>query len=100
MQIINEKLDIDGVLEKRIKNTLRFLNIKSKIIKCNIIHIPKPNLAYIEPHKILINNITYLFFNECNDIYINTLENSISFNEFKTYIKANKTKPIDIKIKK
>lgn len=100
MQIIKEKLDIDGVLEKRIKNTLRFLNIKSKIIKGNIIHIPKKSLAYIEPHKIFINNITYLFFNECNDIYINTLENSISFNEFKTYIKANKTKPIDIKIKK
>mgnify|MGYP006982566650 CR=1 FL=1 len=93
MQIIKEKLDIDGVLEKRIKNTLRFLNIKSKIIKGNIIHIPKTNLAYIEPHKILINNITYLFFNECNDIYINTLENSIPFNEFKT-------NPINLKIKK
>lgn len=50
----------------------------------------KKKLAYIEPHKILINNITYLFFNECNDIYINTLENSIPFNEFKTYIKTNK----------
>lgn len=100
MQIIKEKLDIDEVLEKRIKNTPRFLNIKSKIIKGNIIHIPKTNLAYIEPHKIIINNIAYLFFNECNDIYINTLEISISFNEFETHIKANNTKPIDIKIKK
>lgn len=100
MQIIKEKLDIDEMLEKRIKNTLRFLNIKSKIIKGNIIHIPKTNLAYIEPHKIIINNITYLFFNECNDIYINTLEISIPFNEFETHIKANNTKPIDIKIKK
>lgn len=55
MQIIKEKLDIDEVLEKRIKNTPRFLNIKSKIIKGNIIHISKTNLAYIEPHKIIIN---------------------------------------------
>ena len=55
MQIINEKLDIDEVLEKRIENTPRFLNIKSKISKGNIIHIPKTNLAYIEPHKIIIN---------------------------------------------
>lgn len=100
MQIIKEKLEIDEVLEKRIKNTLRFLNIKSKIIKGNIIHIPKTNIAYIELHKLVINNITYLFFNECNDIYINTLEISIPFNEFETYIKANNTKPIDIKIKK
>ena len=95
MQIIKEKLEIDEVLEKRIKNTLRFLNIKSKII-----HIPKTNIAYIEPHKLVINNIIYLFFNECNDIYINTLENSIPFNEFEIHIKENKTKHIDIKIKK
>lgn len=59
MQIIKEKLDIDEVLEKRIKNTRKFPNIKSKIIKCNIIH----NIAYIEPHKLIINNIIYLFFN-------------------------------------
>ena len=100
MQIIKEKLEIDEVLEKRIKNILKFLNIKSKIIKGNIIHIPKTNIAYIEPHKLVINNIIYLFFNECNDIYINTLENSIPFNEFEINIKENKTKHIDIKIKK
>ena len=95
MQIIKEKLDIDDVLEKRIKNTLKFLNIKSKIIKGNIIHIPKTNIAYIEPHKLEINNITYLFFNECENIYINTLEKFIPFNDLEAHIKANKTKPID-----
>lgn len=100
MQIIKEKLDIDEILEKRIKNILKFLNIKSKIIKGNIIHIPKTNIAYIEPHKLVINNITYLFFNEYNDIYINTIVNSIPFNDLEANIKANKTKPIDIKIKK
>lgn len=95
MQIIKEKLEIDEVLEKRIKNTLKFLNIKSKIIKGNIIHIPKTNLAYIEPHKLEINNITYLFFNECENVYINTLEQAIAFNDLEAHIKANKTKPID-----
>lgn len=100
MQIIKKKLDIDEILEKRRKNILKFLNIKSKIIKGNIIHIPKTNIAYIEPHKLVINNITYLFFNEYNDIYINTLVNSIPFNDLEAHIKANKTKPIDIKIKK
>lgn len=96
MHLIKERIDIEESLEKRIKNTLKFLNIKSKIIKGNIINIPKTNLAYIEPHKLIINDITYLFFDECNDIYINTLEQSIPFNEFETHIKANKTKPIDI----
>lgn len=96
MHLIKEELDIEENLEKRIKNTLKFLNIKSKIIKGNIISISKTNLAYIEPHKLIINDITYIFFNECNDIYINTLEQSIPFNEFETHIKTNKTKLIDI----
>lgn len=90
MQIIKEKSDIDEMLEKRIKNILKFLNIKSKIIKGNIIHIPKTNLAYIEPHKLVINNITYLFFNECENVYINTLEKSISFSELENHIKLHK----------
>ena len=90
MQIIKEKLDIDDELEKRIKNILKFLNFKSKIIKGNIIHIPKTNIAYIEPHKLEINEITYLFFNECESVYINTLEKSIPFNKLETYIKKHK----------
>lgn len=72
MQIINEKLDIDETLDKKIKNILKFLNIKEKIQKGNIINISKTSLAYIEPHKLVINNITYLFFNECKNVYINT----------------------------
>ena len=90
MQIIKEQLDIDEILERRIKNILKFLNIKSKIIKGNIIHISKTNLAYIEPHKLIINEITYLFFNNCENVYINTLEQSISLNELERHIKANK----------
>ena len=95
MNITKEKLDIDVALEKRIKNTLKFLNIKAKIIKGNIISINKTNLSYIEPHKFIIDNTTYLFFNECSDIYINTLEQSIPLSELEDYIKLNKTKPID-----
>ena len=89
MQIIKEKLDIDEALEKRIKNILKFLNIKSKIIKGNIIHIPKTNIAYIEPHKLEISEITYLFFNECEIVYINTLEKFIPFSELENHIKLH-----------
>lgn len=90
MQIIKEKLDIDETLNKRINNLLKFVNIKSKLINGNIIHILKTNLAYIEPHKLIINEITYLFFNNCENVYINTLKQSISLNELERHIKANK----------
>lgn len=90
MQIIKEKLDIDETLNKKIKNILKFLNIKEKIQQGNIINISKTNLAYIEPHKLIINNITYLFFNECEYVYINTLEKSIPFSELENHIKLHK----------
>lgn len=90
MHLIKEKLDIEESLESRIKNILKFLNIKEKIQKGNIISIPKTNLAYIEPHKLVINDVTYLFFNECENVYINTLEQSIPFKELENYIKLHK----------
>ena len=90
MHLIKEKYDIDEMLNNKIKTILKFLNIKSKIEKGNIINIKNTNLAYIEPHKLIIGNTTYLFFNECDDVYINTLENKISFTELEKYIKMHR----------
>ena len=90
MQIIKEQLDIDENLNKKVKNILKFLNIKNKLQRGNIINIPKTNLAYIEPHKLVINDISYLFFNDCDNVYINTLETYIPFNELENYIKTHR----------
>ncbi|MDD3305196.1 MAG: hypothetical protein PHT75_03695 [Bacilli bacterium] len=90
MNITKEVLEVEGTLQSKINNLLSFLGIKTKIIKGNIISIDNTNLAYIEPHKLKINDITYLFFNECNDVYINTLEQSISITGLENYIKTHK----------
>ena len=89
MHLIKEKLEIDEKLERRIKNILMFLKIDKEIINGNIINIPKSNIAYIEPHKLSINGINYLFFNECENVYINTLEQSISISELQNYIRLH-----------
>ena len=88
MQIIKEKYEIEETLGKKVKNMLMFLNLKGKLEEGNIINISKTNLAYIEPHKLKINDITYLFFNDSNDVYIDSLENKIPFNELQNYIKT------------
>ena len=90
MHLTKEKLEIDENLKKKVKNILMFLNIKEQLRNGYIINIPKTNLAYVEPHKLLINNTTYLFFNECEKVFINTLEDSILFNELQDYIKNHK----------
>ena len=54
-----------------------FLNINERLQNGNIITITKTNLAYTELHILNINGINYLFFNECENVYINTLKDKI-----------------------
>ena len=35
--------------------------------------IEHTNLAYVEPHRVVIKNITFLVFNYSNDVYISNL---------------------------
>ena len=88
INITKENIEIEDSLNNRIKSITKFLGVKSKLIKGKLISIDKTNLAYIEPHKLEVNNITYLFFNDSNLVYINTLENSIDISALKDYIKS------------
>lgn len=87
MQIIKEKLEIEDTLKKKVKNILMFLNIKAKLERGNLINIPKTNIVYIEPHKLVINNITYLFFNECDEYKLEFRTKSNLFNKVENEIK-------------
>ena len=89
MNITKEVLEIEVNLQNRINNLLSFLGIKADIKLGNIISLENTNLGYIEPHQLTINDNTYLFFNECQDVYINTLEQSISLTELENYIRKN-----------
>ncbi len=88
MQIVKEKLEIDEVLKKKINNILKFNNIKAKLENGNVISLANTNIAYIEPHTLKIKEITYLFFNECEDVYINDLSRSIPLKELEQFIKC------------
>lgn len=88
MQIVKEKLEIDEVLKKKINNLLKFNNIKAKLETGSIISLTNTNIAYIEPHKLEINGNTYLFFNECDNVYINDLSRSIPLKELEHFIKC------------
>lgn len=87
MHLIKEKLDIEESLENRIKNMLKFLNIKSKIERGNIISIKNTNLAYVEPHKLVVGEITYLLFNDCENVYINDLNNFVLLKDLENHIR-------------
>ena len=43
-------------------------------------------MVYVEPHKVIINNIMFLVFNYSNDVYIKNFGNKIKINELEDYL--------------
>ena len=47
----------------------------------------KTNYTYIEPHIVIIKNITFLVFYYSNDVYISNLTIKIKLSELEDYLK-------------
>ena len=89
VNVIKQELDITEDLKNKIKFICDFCNTTPTFIKGNIRSIDKTNLTYIEPHRIIINKITFLAFNYSNDIFIENLSNKIKISELEDYLKRN-----------
>ena len=88
IKVIKEEIEIEESLKQRILIICDFCNTTPTIINGSIRKVDKTNLSYIEPHKIIINNIVFLAFNYSNEIYINNLSRKIKINELEIYIKS------------
>lgn len=87
LNIIKEKIEIEPSLKKKIEIICEFAKSRPKFINGSIRKIDKTNLFYIEPHKVLVKNKIFLFFNYSNDIYISNLTRKIKTSEFEKYLK-------------
>ena len=81
VNIIKEELSLEESLRKKIEFICDFTNNKLTIINGSIRKIDKTNLTYIEPHRIIINNTTFLAFNYSNEIFIENLSNKIKLSK-------------------
>ena len=88
INIVSKPLEFDKELKKKIEFICDFCNIKPTIINGNIRNVKKTNLSYIEPHRIIIKNITLLAFNYSKTLYINNLSNSIEIKDLENYLKS------------
>ena len=89
VNIIKEELPIEEHLRKNLELICEFAKTTPTIINGNIRKIDKTNLTYIEPHRIIIKDITFLIFNYSNEIFIENLSNKIKLSELENYIKSN-----------
>ncbi len=88
VNIIKEELSLEESLRKKLKFICDFAKVKPTIINGSIRKIDKTNLTYIEPHRIIINNTTFLVFNYSKEIFIENLSNKIKLSELEDYLKT------------
>ena len=88
IKFIKKELEIEESLKQRIMIICDFCNTTPTIINGSIRKIDKTNLTYIEPHRIIINDIIFLAFNYFNEIFIENLNNKIKLSELENYLKT------------
>ena len=88
INIIKQEIEMETTLKQRLEFICDFCNTTPTFINGSIRRIDKSNLNYLEPHRIIIKNITFLAFNYSNDIYIKNLFNKIKLSELEDYLKT------------
>ena len=87
LKIIKQELQFEECLKKRLEFICEFAKVTPTFINGSIRKLEKTNLTYIEPHRVIIKNITFLVFNYSNDVYISNLTKKIKLSELEEYLK-------------
>ena len=59
LKIIKQELQFEECLKQRLEFICEFAKVTSIFINGSIRKLEKTNLTYIEPHKVIIKNITF-----------------------------------------
>lgn len=89
LNIIKKQINISKELNSKIEWACQLKlkgKEKTKIYQGSLRVIEHSNLAYVEPHRLVIKNKLYLFFNEHDYFYVNDLRNKYPLSQLKDYI--------------
>ena len=87
MKTIKQEIQFEESLKQRLEFICEFSKVTPIFINGSIRKLERTNLTYIEPHRVIIKNITFLVFNYSNDIYITNLTKKIKLSELEDYLK-------------
>lgn len=96
MKIIKEELQFEENLKQRLEFICEFAKVTPTFINGSIRKLDRTNLSYIEPHRVIIKNNTFLVFNYSNDVYISNLTKKIKLSELEEYLKTIMKQGFDI----
>ena len=86
INIVKKKINMSDELKTKINWSCKFTKKSYQIIEGYLRIVEHSNLAYVEPHKVIIGDKLYLFFNEQKHFYIGNLKNKIPLSELSEYI--------------
>ena len=75
IQIVKRKINMTEELCSKIKWVCTFKNCVPMIKNGSLKIIEHTNLAYVEPHRVIIKDKLFLFFNDHDYFYIGNLKN-------------------------
>jgi len=93
LEIVKTEIQIEASLKKKIDFACNYAKVKENIIEGNLIKLIPTNIAYVEPHRLLVNNTSFLFFNTINKFYINDLTKAYEMDKLRDIL--IKTKNLD-----
>lgn len=87
VKIIKKELQFEECLKQRLEFICEFSKVTPTFINGSIRKIEKTNISYIEPHRVIVKDTTFLVFNYSNDVYISNLVKKIKLSELEEYLK-------------
>ena len=88
VRVITQEIKIEESLKKKIEFICSFCNTTPIIENGSLRTIERTNLAYVEPHRIIIKGITFLAFNYETSIYVEDLSKWLLIKDLEEYIKS------------
>ncbi len=85
MKIIKQELKFEECLKQRLEFICEFSKVTPTFVNGSIREIEKTNISYLEPHRVIIKNITFLVFNYSNNVYVSNLSKKIKLSELEEY---------------
>ena len=75
LHIIKKEINMSKELLSKIEWTCKMKKVKPEIINGTLRIVEHTNLAYVEPHRVIIKEKLFLFFNNHEYFYIDNLQN-------------------------
>ena len=88
MKIVKKELQFEESLKQRLDFICEFAKVTPTFVNGSIRKLERTNLTYIEPHRMIVKNTTFLVFNYSNDVYIANLTKKIKLSELEEYLKS------------